>query len=120
MLTCITYNDMWNDLVSEPQNRSVECHLDLIPMDYFILCFTCEIFCIIHLQNHNIRVFLLCFNFMKFILCCLFSFDKTMRKKCIYNSFCLSVKFKNCTVKWDKEQPKFANLALTPQLWLLR
>ena len=40
-------------------------------------------------------VFLLCFNFIKFILFCLFSFDKTMRKKCICNSFCISVKFKS-------------------------
>ena len=90
---------MWNDLVSEPRNRSIECHLGLIPMGqlYFILWFTCVIFCIIHLQNHNIWVFLLCLNFIKFILFCLFSFDKTMRKKCIYNSFCISVKFKNCT-----------------------
>ena len=99
MLTCITYNDMWNDLVSKPRNRSIECHLGLIPMGWlhFILCSTCVIFCVIHLQNHNIWVFLLFLNFVEFILFCLFSFDKAVRKKGIYNSFCINVKFKNCT-----------------------
>ena len=97
MLTCLTYNDMWNDLVSEPQNRIVECYPGLIPMGqlHFILCSTCVIFCINHLKNHNIWVFILCFNITKFILFYLFSFDKTMRKKWIYNSFCISVKFKS-------------------------